>query len=288
MTAQSIWIWDWDPTILTGLALWTLGYILATGSWREQKKWGPPVSRARQISFHLGTLAALIALVSPLDHLADTFLLSAHMVQHLLLILVAPPLWLLGFPPGLFEPLISKDWLKRIVRQITHPAVAYCIFNGVFLAWHIPALYDAALYHPLVHVGEHLSFMAAAVIGWWPMLGFLPKSAPRPSYPLQMVYCFGLMVPSVVLAATLTFASSPLYPFYLKAPAVSGSLALPAFATGARLWGLSVMDDQQLSGVIMWLPGNMVYFLAFMLTLNHWFKENERKDREQVLSENRE
>ena len=96
------------------------------------------------------------------------------------------------------------------------------------------------------------------------------------------------MIPSVVLAATLTFASSPLYPFYQNAPAVSGSLALPAFATGSRLWGLSVMADQQLSGVIMWLPGNMVYFLAFMLTLNHWFRENERKDREQVLSEMRE
>jgi putative membrane protein len=285
---QSIWIWAWDPTILIGFALWTVGYILATRPLREQKKWGPPVSRARQVSFHLGTLVAFFALISPLDHLADMFLLSAHMVQHLLLILVSPPLWLMGFPPGLFDPIIPKNWLQKIIRLVTRPAIAYFIFNGVFLVWHIPVLYDSALFHPLVHVAEHLTFMAAAVIGWWPILGFLPKAAPRPTYPLQMVYCFALMIPSVALAATLTFARIPIYPFYLRAPMVSGSMALPSFANGARLWGLSIMDDQQLSGVIMWLPGNMVYFIAFMLTLNNWFHENERKDREQLLFEIRE
>ena len=285
MTGQSIWIWAWDPTILIGLAVWTAGYILATGPLREKNKWGPPVSRARLISFHLGTLVAFFALVSPLDHLADVFLLSAHMVQHLLLILVSPPLWMMGLPPGLFDPIIPKGWLQKVIRWVTRPATAYCIFNGVFLVWHIPALYDAALFHPLVHVTEHLSFMAAAVIGWWPMLGFLPKAAPRPPYPLQMVYCFALMIPAVALAATLTFASIPFYPFYLRAPAVSGSVALPAFVNGARLWGLSALADQQLSGVIMWLPGNMVYFIAFMLILNNWFHENERKDQEQLLIE---
>jgi cytochrome c oxidase assembly factor CtaG len=134
-------------------------------------------------------------------------------------------------------------------------------------------------------VAEHLAFMAAAVIGWWPILGFLPKVAPRPSYPLQLVYCFALMVPSVALAAIITFARNPIYTFYLSAPAVAGSMALPSFANGARLWGLSVMDDHQISGVIMWFPGNMVYFMAFMVTLNYWFHENERKDREQFLIE---
>jgi putative membrane protein len=140
LIGQSIWIWEWEPTILIGLVIWILGYILVTGPWREQKKWGPPVSRIRQVAFHLGTLVVFFALISPLDHLADEFLLSAHMVQHQLLILVAPPLWLMGFPSGLFDPLIPKGWLQRIIRWVTYPAIAYIIFNGVFLVWHIPVL----------------------------------------------------------------------------------------------------------------------------------------------------
>jgi cytochrome c oxidase assembly factor CtaG len=285
MIGQSIWLWDWEPSILIGLALWTIGYVLVTGRLREQKKWGPPVSLARQISFHLGTLVAFFALVSPLDHLADVFLLSAHMVQHLLLILVSPPLWLVGIPSGLLDPLIPKGLLPKIIRWLTRPITAYLIFNGVFLIWHIPTLYDAALFHPLLHVAEHLSFIAAAVIGWWPMLGFLPKVAPRPAYGIQIFYCFALMLPSIALAAIITFARTPLYPFYLGAPAVEGNIALPAFVNGARLWGLSIMDDQQLSGMIMWVPGNMVYFTVFMVTVSNWFRENERVEQEKTLEE---
>ncbi len=282
---QSIWIWDWEPTVLIGLVLWTAGYILITGRLRQKKQWGPPVSRARQASFHIGTLVAFLALVSPLDHLSDVFLLSAHMVQHLLLILVIPPLWLMGFPPGIFDKINLQPWLKKAIRWITHPVIAYFIFNGIFLGWHMPALYNAALFHPLVHVVEHLSFMAAAIIGWWPILGFLPRLAPRPSYVAQMAYCFALMFPSVGLAAIITFARNPIYTFYLQAPAVSGSSALAAFVNGPRLWGLSVMDDQQLAGAIMWIPANILYFITFMIILNTWFRENERKDREQVLNE---
>ena len=285
MIGQSIWVWAWDPTILIGLALWTAGYILFIHRDAHLKGRDHPVNRLRQIAFHLGTLVAFFALVSPLDHLADNFLLSAHMVQHLLLILVAPPLWLLGLPQTLFDSIDFNHLIRSSIRWVTKPPVAYLIFNGTFLIWHIPTLYDAALMHPLVHVAEHLCFIAAAIIGWWPVLGFLPKLAPRPIYPYQMLYCFALMIPSVALAVVLTFSRNPIYTFYLRAPAVVGSIALPAFANGPHLWGLSVLDDQQLAGVIMWIPGNLVYFIAFMTVFINWFRASEREDREQIIRE---
>ena len=91
-SAQTIWIWEWEPSILIGIVLWTLGYVLLVGPIRKRNGWDPALHWARQLSFHLGTLILFVALVSPLDHLSDVYLLSAHMVQHLLLILIIPPL----------------------------------------------------------------------------------------------------------------------------------------------------------------------------------------------------
>jgi putative membrane protein len=275
---RTIWVWTWEPSILIGIALWTLGYILLVGPVRKRKKFGPPVPWGRQVSFHLGTLVLFIALVSPLDHLSDVYLLSAHMIQHILLILVTPPLWFLGMPNGWLEAYFSPGWLQKIIHWMTRPVTAFLIFNGVFYAWHIPALYDAALYNENLHILEHLMFIGVAIIGWWPMLGFLPKTAPRASYPLQMLYLFLMMVFSTGLGAIITLSKDPLYPFYLTAPPVLGNTPLPAFANAPRLWGMSVMDDQQLAGLIMWVPGNMLFFTTFMIVLFSWFNREEHEE----------
>ncbi len=282
---QSIWVWTWDPTILIGLAAWTLGYIYLIGPLRRRKGWEPAIGPSRQLAFHLGTLVAFFALVSPLDHLSDDYLLSAHMVQHLLLIMGAPPLWLLGFPATWLDALIPKGFIRSAIYFLTRPVTTFIIFFTIFLGWHIPALYDAALENETVHAIEHLSFMAAAVFGWWPILGFLPKAGPRPSYPLQMAYSFSLVIPSVILAAVISFATSPIYPVYLDAPNVIGTSVATSLSTGGRLWGISVMEDQQISGLMMWVPANMMYFLAFMIIFNKWLSENERRSREKYTLE---
>ena len=284
-SAQTIWIWAWDPGILIGLAAWTFGYILLIGPARKRNGWGAPLRWERQASFHLGTLVLFVALVSPLDHLADFYLLSAHMLQHLLLVLVTPPLWLMGMPNGWLDTYITPGFLQKFINRITRPVTAFLIFNGVFYAWHIPALYDAALFNENVHILEHLMFLAAAVIGWWPVLGFLPKAAPRASYPMQMLYLFMMMVFSTGLGAIITLAKDPLYPYYLNAPRVLGSTPLPSFANGPRLWGLSVMDDQLAAGLIMWVPGNMIFFAAFMIVLYIWFNSEEHKEHEEFAKE---
>lgn len=262
-----LWLWTWEPSILSGLALWTAAYLWLAGPLRRRRGWGPPLSRVRQAAFHAGTAVAFLALVSPLDHLADEYLFTAHMVQHLLLLLAAPPLWLLGLPNGWLDEFIRPGPVQKALRGVTHPVSAFVIFNAVLGVWHIPVFYDAALANERLHVVEHLSFLAAAFIGWWPVLGCLPKSAPRATYPAQLGYLFAMMFPSMGLAAAITFSGVPFYPFYAAAP---------------RLWGISVMDDQQLAGLIMWVPGNMVYFAAFMVVLNRWFKEHEIRAKTEV------
>ena len=282
---QSIWEWNLDPTILIGLAAWTLGYIYLTGPLRQRKHWGPPFSRTRQLAFHLGTLIAFFALASPLDHLSDDFLLSAHMVQHLLLIIGVAPLWLLGFPASWLDAMIPVGMFRKILYRLTRPVVAYIIFYTVFLSWHIPAFYDAALENEAIHAIEHLTFIGGALLAWWPLLGFLPKAAPRASYPIQMVYCFALMIPSIMLGVIISLSSSPIYPAYVDAPAVIGTNLAGSAPGGGRLWGLSVIQDQQISGMIMWVPANMMYLTAFWIILSKWFSENARRDREKYIQE---
>jgi cytochrome c oxidase assembly factor CtaG len=275
---KDIWIWTWDPGMLIGIAIWTAGYILLMGPIRRRKNWGPPVSWNRQAAFHLGTLVLFVALVSPLDHLSDVYLLSAHMVQHMLLLLVAPPLWLLGMPNGWFDPLIPAGHFQSFLRGVTRPAITFLIFNGVLWVWHIPALYDAALYNEQVHILEHLFFLAAGVIGWWPILGFLPIVAPRASYPVQLIYLFAAMLSTAVLGILITFAATPVYPFYLNAPRVLDNSSMPSFANGPRLWGLSIMDDQVTAGLIMWVAGKAIYFVEMLIILTLLFREQERKN----------
>ncbi len=284
-TGQGIWIWTFEPSILIGLAALTLGYILLVGPVRRRMGWQPAAGRWRQAAFHLGSLVAFIALVSPLDHLSDEYLLTAHMIQHLLLLIVAPPLWLMGIPGGWLDGPVGNGRLQKAMKWITRPVVAFTVFNAAMWIWHVPSLYDAALNDEGVHIIEHLTFMAAALIGWWPMLGFLPRAAPRAAQPMQLLYMFVLMMSSTGLGALLSLAKVPLYPFYIDAPKVLGGLPLAVGVPGPRLWGLSVMDDQQLAGLIMWVPGNMVYFAGLMVILSRWFSSEEKRQREREALE---
>lgn len=276
-SGQGIWEWNLNPGILIGLFVWSLAYILLVRPIRRRQDWEPHLPWNRQAAFHLGTLILFIALVSPIDHLSDTFLLSAHMLQHLLLLLVVPPLWLIGMPTTWLDASVHPGWLRRALFWVTRPVPAFLIFTGMLYLWHIPSLYDAALSDENIHIVEHLTFLGAALIGWWPILGFLPKNAPRPAYPVQMMYIFLLMVFSTGLGAVISLAKDPLYPYYINAPHILNGTTVPAAAGGLRLWGLSVMDDQQAAGLIMWVPGNMIFFAVFMLSLYHWFSKEEAK-----------
>ncbi len=163
-----------------------------------------------------------LALVSPLDELGDEYLFSAHMVQHLLITVVVPPLWLVGTPGWLVKIFLQQPMTSQVLRTLTKPPIAFFLFSVVFAGWHLPALYDLTLTNENIHILEHLMFMATAVLNWWPLLNPLPEEMPRLSFGSQILYMFANCQVMVVLGALLFFISQPIYtplsdcPAYLR------------------------------------------------------------------------
>jgi cytochrome c oxidase assembly factor CtaG len=248
--------WNWYPSVVIGFGIWTVAYLLLIAPLRLRFGWGKLPTPGQQIAFHFGTLIALFALVSPLDTLGDEYLFSAHMVQHLLLLFLTAPLWLLGIPGWSFDLLLPRKQIVKLARMLTNPLVSFFIFAFTMIVWHLPVLYNLALEHESLHIFEHLTYLAAAVIGWWPIAAPETRIAPKPTPPVRMLYIFLLTIPCTGLAAILTFAKVPFYPFYITAP---------------RILGLSALADQQLGGLLMWLPTHLVLLSALSLTFFGWF-----------------
>jgi cytochrome c oxidase assembly factor CtaG len=252
--------WTWYPSVLIGFGIWTAAYALATSYFRIRNGWGESPTIWQQVLFHLGTLIGLIALVSPLDKLGDEYLFSAHMIQHLLLMFATVPLWLVG-TPGWLIGLMIPSYFTKFAKWITLPLPAFAMFTGVMCLWHFPYLYGLAQDSEAIHILEHLTFIGAALIGWWPVAASDNLVAPPQSPPVRMLYLFLLGIPMTVLSAILTFSSIPLYSFYVHAP---------------HLFGLSALEDQRLGALLMWVPAHMVLFLAFGIIFQKWFDSEEQ------------
>ena len=246
--------WHGHPSVVAGLVVLTGAYLLAVGPLRQRFGWASQAPAGQASVFLCGVLVIFIALLSPLHELGDRYLFSAHMVQHLLLTLVAPPLLIVGTPAWMLRPLVTVPRVFRVARIATLPVVAFVMFNAVFVLWHIPALYDLALRERGVHILEHLMFLVAAVMMWWPVLGRLPE-LPRPSYLVQMLYLFVHPTVPAVLGAIITFSDGVLYEWYAAAP---------------RIWDLSAHTDQQIGGIIMWIPGGLAYLMTLVVVFLVW------------------
>ena len=246
--------WTWYPSVVIGFSIWTILYVLAI-------RRGNSTPWIQQFAFHLGTLAGLVALVSPLDELGDEFLFSAHMVQHLLLMFVAPPLWLLGTPGWLVDKIIPKG-MTRLVEWLTGPMFAFVAFTFIMFVWHIPFLYELAQENEGIHIFDHLTYIGAALIGWWPVMGAELSRIPKPEPPVRLVYLFLLSIPCTVLGALLTLAHSPFYASYVAAP---------------HPFGLDALQDQRLGGLLMWMPTHMFLLLALGITFLKWFISSDRQ-----------
>jgi cytochrome c oxidase assembly factor CtaG len=239
--------WSWYPSVIIGFGLWTAIYAYAV------HKHGK-TSTSKQIAFHSGTVIALFALVSPLDELGDEYLFSAHMIQHLLFLFAASPLWLIGTPGWLIEKYIPSGFYDSINR-VVNPIISFLIFAGVIIFWHIPGLYELAQEYESIHIVEHLSYMICAVIGWWPIVGAEMTKIVKPSPPIRMLYLFLLALPCTSLAAILTFSKEPLYKFYISAP---------------HIFGLNALQDQHLGGLLMWLPTHIILLISLAVTFRKW------------------
>jgi putative membrane protein len=252
--------WNLAPMLLLGLALQVVAYLACTGPLRRFFPGSEPASPLQRQLFLLGSLALFVALVSPLDTLSS-YLLSAHMVQHLLLALVAPPLMLLGTPRWLFRPLLRLPFAAPIGGLLTHPLFTFLLFNTVFIGWHVPSFYDLALRSEPVHILEHVMIFGTATLTWWPIFSPMDEF-PRAHPLLQTAYLFFQSLPSTILGAIIAFANDPLYPHYTTVP---------------RVWGIGVLEDQQAAGLIMWIPGSLVFFAIMTVVFIRWLNRDERE-----------
>lgn len=255
--------WSWYPSVLVGCAA-ALGAYLIAVRFRLTTK---------TLSFTIGILVLALALVSPLDALGDAYLFSAHMLQHLLLVLVVPPLLLLGMSAWMMRRILSWPPAHRTEQLLRRPSVAWTLAVVTLWLWHIPHLYNAALDSETTHAVEHATFLVTATILWWPILTPLEESrlAPLPA----LFYLFAAGAANAVLGIILTFTPPGLYPMYLHPFDPIGALPLIRDA-----WRISPEVDQQIGGLLMWVPGGLVYAAAAMGMLARWYRMPEADARE--------
>lgn len=255
-----IWsLWNWDPTVLVGCTA-----LAGCYAWLLGGKLG-----GKSYFFFAGVLGLLVALVSPLDVLGDEYLFSAHMLQHLLLILAVPPLLLLGMPESFFASALRNHIVARLERVLRQPVLAWTLGVGTLYLWHAPVLYNAALADERVHIVQHLCFLVTATIFWWPI--FAPVESSRTPLLVAVPYLLAAALSNVLLGIYFTFAPPGLYPAYLD-PAAGDPGVLALVRTG---WGLSARADQQLGGLLMWVPAGLVYLGALFSLLARWYSAGD-------------
>jgi putative membrane protein len=252
----------WHPEVAIGLAAVLAVYLAGL------RRVGPPAPARDLVPFLGGTLVLAVAVQGPLAEWAEHASLSAHMLQHLLLTLVVPPLWLAGTPPALLAPLARRPVLRATGYLLTRPAAALAVSGAVLAVWHLPAAYEAALRHPALHALEHLTLLGSGLLAWWPLAGRLAVW-PRPSPPGRLLYLLLCTVPMTAVAAPVTLADGLLYPYYAAAGAA---------------WPLAPRADQELAGVLMWLGGTVGYLIAGTVVFFRWAAAEEPAERAPALA----
>ena len=242
------------PSTAIGIAALAALYL-----WRAR----PAAPTAPQrLAFFAGLAVLFLSLNGPVHDLSDEYLFSAHMVQHLALQLVVVPLLLLGTPGAMLRPALRVPAVRAVASRVTRPAWCFVLFNVVMAAWHLPPAYNFALAHHGVHIAQHLTFLVASTLMWWPILGTLPE-LPRLSYPAQLLYCFLLTIPMSIVSVYITYADRVLYPAYAVAP---------------RVLGISPLEDQRLGGLIMWVPGGIYFMLVMTVVFFRWTARGSADD----------
>jgi cytochrome c oxidase assembly factor CtaG len=248
--------WDFEPSIVAGSALLLCAYLVAT-------RFRMAVTT---LWFVTGVVVMLLALVSPLDELGDDYLFSAHMLQHILLDLVAPSLFVLGLPAWLARPMLRPSPIARAERILGHPVVAWFLGVGTLWIWHLPVLYDLTLQNESVHIFEHLTFLVTGTILWWPVFTRLDERRLAPL--LSVAYLSLAALANGLLGIIFTISSTPFYVGYTQPRDDLGALSLIR-----NTWGLSQIEDQRLGGAFMWVIGSVIFLWAIMVLVARWLRE---------------
>ena len=246
-------------------ALYALGGLGRAGSGPKDRRW-------REACFYLGVVLTFVALEPPFDNWADTSF-AMHMAQHVVLLTIAPPLLVLGRPwPRMWMPfpaqarrpavrgLARGRWaapLRLAARWATKPPVAIAVLSTTLAIWHLPVLYGAAVHHESIHILEHFTFVGASLLFWGPLLDAPPVRS-RLDHLRRAGWFAAAAVPGFVLAIVLANSPHPLYPVYADLV--------------HRAFGLSPDGDQQVAAGVMWVPGSITYFVAFIVSVYRWLE----------------
>lgn len=259
--------WSLEPLVALPLIMTVSAWVWAVRRVNAAHP-GNPVPRRRSVAFLGGLGAIAVALLSGIERY-DTTLFSIHMIQHVLLTLVAAPLIALGAPitlalrvatPRVRRAVLLPILHSRLLKVISFPVVAWGLFAVVMWGSHFSPLFDLALEDPLAHDVEHGLFIASALLFWWPAVGLDP-SPWRMTHPVRIAYVFLQMPQNTFLAVVILNAAVPLYAHY-------ATLDLP--------WGPTPLADQQLAGGIMWLAGDALFIAAIAAILLGWMRREER------------
>ncbi|MFN2603115.1 MAG: cytochrome c oxidase assembly protein [Gemmatimonadaceae bacterium] len=268
LAPQDFWrAWSWEPAIVIPIGLATAMYARgARVEWLRVQQ-GRDRVRNSIAFFFAGLVVLIVALVSPLHRLGNV-LFSAHMAQHELLMTIAAPLLVLSKP---VEPLLwslplgarraagrffAQRWIRRMWQTLSRPAVATAIHAAAIWGWHAPGAYNATLHSEWIHFAQHASFLGTALLFWWSII-----HGRRDAYGLSVILVFVTAVHTTILGALLTLADAPWYSAYTS--------------TLTSAWGFTPLEDQQLGGLIMWVPATIAYLIAALMLFASWLQHSE-------------
>jgi putative membrane protein len=252
--------WDAHPSLL--IAIGGLAGSYVAGVVIIGRRLGERLPASKGMSFAAGIAVLLLALQSPLHHLSDDYLFSAHMLQHQLLTLVAPPFLLLGTPAWLIEAVVPPRWRPTFLRGHAYPIVAFGVFNIFFAFIHFPSIYDTLFGTEVIHRLTHAALFLAALVTWLPLFSPAPSVVPRISQPAQMLYCFVQTIPGSLVGSLLTLSDRVMYRHYGTRP-----LEL----------GISPIADQQFGGLLMWVVAGSFFLLVLTVIFFVWADREEAR-----------
>jgi len=266
-STPGFWDWSFDPPLVLvvdlGILYW-YGNRRTPAPARTRKQ-----RRLRHLCFCLGLAVLLIALASPLERLSEQ-LFWAHMLQHILLLVVAPPLIVAARPWVRLWRALGMEarrtvvhrftrgrltWMRRLSAALGAPLPSFVLFSGVVLTWHVPVLFDATLHSEVMHALEHTLFFCTALMFWKQVIDSPPLRAPLSDL-WRVAYLVGAMVVMWALAVVLAFAPHPLYGAYAE--------------MASRPGGISAIADQQIAAGIMWVPGSLPLLVVLFVYCNRW------------------
>lgn len=264
-------VWLPDPAQLAPLAVLVAIYVRRFG--RARREAGGRGAGPRQAAFFAaGMVALLLALASPIDALGEDYLFAAHMLQHVLLGDIAPALLLLSLSRVILRPVTKRlMFLEKALGPLASPWTGIAIWLFLMYLWHVPAMYDAALNDPVVHLLEHTAFFSAGLMVWWPIVQPIPMRR-RLGGLSTVAYIATAKVGLAALGLYLTWSGHVLYDYYESVP---------------RVWGLSAIGDQNAGGAIMMVEQSLTFVVALVFLFSRMLSDSEETERRKERLEDR-